>query len=175
MAPIKNAALEAALSRVRLCKLLHYNPQTGEFTWRISTSNRAPVGARAGCYGEKGRNSRYVLLGIDGNLFLAHRVAWFYMTGGWPDEDVDHKDGNGWNNAWQNLREATHTQNMRNAKLRADNKTGVKGIVFYAGRGKPYRVWLDHKYIGCYATLEEAEAARERVASVSHGEFYRKE
>lgn len=170
----RNPELEAALSLARLQELLHYDPDTGYFTWLISASNRNPKGSKAGCYNRR-KDSRYVILGIDGKMFLAHRLAWLYMHGVWPEQNIDHKDGNGWNNRWSNLREASISQNMQNARLRADNRTGAKGIVFYAGRGKPYRVWLSHKYIGCYATLEKAEAARDLAAKNAHGEFYRKE
>lgn len=173
MSPPSSPELEFALSRARLLALLYYDPHTGEFTWLQSASNRKPVGSKAGCYNER-KDSRYVLLGIDGRLFTAHRVAWFYMTGVWP-KVVDHINGNGWDNRWENLRKADHRKNAQNAKLRADNTTGAKGIVFYPRRGLPYRVWLDHKYIGCYATLEEAEAARDFAAKKSHGQFYRKE
>lgn len=175
MAPI-NRANELALTQARLRELLSYDPETGEFTWRIATSSRTPAGSRAGCYADRPKSGKrhYVLLGIDGTLYLGHRVAWFYMTGRWPDGDVDHKDGDGWNNRFSNLRKAEHQQNMFNQKRRSDNRSGVKGVYLYNdGRKSPYQVWLNSKYLASFATLEEAAAYREEAASRSHGAFYR--
>jgi hypothetical protein len=170
---IVNRENEAALTLDRLRELLSYDPNTGEFRWLKSTSNRAPAGSRAGCYDDK-RRVGYVLIGIDGRLFLAHRVAWFYLYEQWPAGEIDHKDGDGFNNRWSNLREATHPENSRNTKRRADNTTGVKGISLHANNAKPYQAWVNHKYLGSFATLEEAAAIRDAAARQSHGDFYRR-
>lgn len=167
-----NRELEKTLSRKRLRELLRYEPRTGDFIWLKATSNRVEKGALAGCAKDH-NGARYILLGIDGRLYHAHRVAWFYMTGTWPQKELDHKDGNGWNNSWANLREATPAENQCNTKLRSDNLSGVKGITFYAGRKKPYRVWLNCRSLGSFATLAEAKAVRELAARESHGKFYR--
>jgi hypothetical protein len=169
--PTVNRENEAALTLDRLRDLLNYDPNTGEFRWLKSTSSRTPKGSRAGCYDVTGPScARRVLIGIDGNVFLAHRLAWFYLYETWPIEEIDHADGDGWNNRWSNLREATHQENSRNTKRRTDNATGVKRVSRRAGK---YTAWLNHKNLGSFATLEEAAAIRDAAARKSHGEFYR--
>jgi DUF971 family protein len=98
------------------------------------------------------------------------------MTGEWPKMLVDHKDGNRRNNRWDNLREATPTQNMVNSKTRVTNKLGVKGVRLHE-TGK-YQVRLGignmrYKHIGLYATIEEARAAYKEAAIARNGEFAR--
>jgi hypothetical protein len=75
-----------------------------------------------------------VQLQIEHSQYLAHRVAWFYVTGKWPENQIDHRDGDGWNNRFSNLRKATHTQNLYNQKRRPGG-TGVKGIYWDKKRG----------------------------------------
>jgi len=175
-----NRNMETALSHERLRELLDYDPETGEFFW--TGNGRKGKGGRrrrvrAGCYNRTTR-CPYVLLGIDGNVYLAHRVAWFYMTGVWPKDQIDHKDNNGLNNRWDNLHEATASQNRYNTKPYAKSKLGTKGIYFRPPRPKQqrlplYEVRVNGDFIGHFATLAEAKAARELAARKAHGEFYR--
>lgn len=122
------------LSTERLRELLHYDPETGKFTRLIACGGR-PVGSQAGCLREDG----YVTFSIDDVLYLAHRVAWFYVHGVWPPDDTDHEDGNRQNNRIKNLRPATRGQNNENQyKPRSDNKSGYRGVSWSKGMGK----WL---------------------------------
>src|SRR5690349_21473726 len=89
--------------------VLGYDPASGVFTWRRSIGPRALVGAVAGSINRNG----YLYISIDRKLYLAQRLAWFYMTGMWPLR-VDHKDRCKTNNAWLNLREATRSENGHN-------------------------------------------------------------
>lgn len=170
---LNSRELESYLSHKRLRELLHYDPDTGIFTWLVRTSSRTPAGSQAGCISDK-RGKRYLVIGIGRRLYHAHRLAWFYMTHEWIDE-VDHIKGNGLDNRWVNLRAATHREGSFNTKRRADNKSGVKGIAYYPDHAKPYQVWLNRKYLASFASLEEAKQFREQTARVVHGEFYREE
>jgi hypothetical protein len=78
------------LTAERLREVLNYNPGTGVFTWRVQTGRRAPVGAIAGCITWYG----YIAIKIDCCRHLAHRLAWFYVTGAWPKDQIDHINGN---------------------------------------------------------------------------------
>ena len=154
----------------RLKELVHYNPETGKFTWlidRYGPNGRA--GEEAGHSRTfKSSSKRYVYIGIDRKRYCAHRLAFFYMTGWWPKpkHHIDHKDGDGWNNKWENLREATHKENMLNSKVRANNIAGVKGVS--KTRQGRFIVRLS---LGTYNTLEEAIEVYNRAILQYHGDF----
>ncbi|HTV32739.1 MAG TPA: HNH endonuclease, partial [Methylocella sp.] len=152
----------------RLKAVLDYEPETGLFRWKRSKTNTKCgqiAGSKSGC--------GYIYIEIDGIAYLAHRLAWLYMTGEWPSE-LDHIDLDKTNNTISNLRVADRSQNCCNKKIRADNKSGVPGVNYHtrlkkwvariAVRGKRYS-------LGCFESLEEAAAAREQKLAEFHGEF----
>jgi hypothetical protein len=161
--------VESTLTHERLLAALQYDPQTGIFRWKIRTSIRVMVGQQAGSI-VKG----YVEIGLDGVHYQAHRLAWFYMTGEWPALQVDHKDTNRANNAWFNLREATHGQNVTNSGPRRNNRTGLKGVTPFNGRWHA-RIMHDGALhlLGYFDSPEAAHAAYARKAHELHGEFAR--
>jgi hypothetical protein len=121
------------LTQARLKELLHYDPETGIFTWRVRLSNRTPAGAIAGS--DSGRG--YLRLTIDKRDYRAHRLAFLYMTGDFPPEDVDHINGVRDDNRWVNLRPATRSENLHNqAGPRRDNTSGFLGVCWHKQRQK---------------------------------------
>lgn len=126
-----NLQKQSALTQARLRELLHYNPLTGVFTNRTTRGN-ARKGAEAGCPSGDG----YRQITLDGRLYRTHRLAWFYMTGEWPDPEVDHDDGDHGNNRWGNLREATTGMNAQNRKKSTRNKSGHTGVCWHGGHKK---------------------------------------
>lgn len=140
----------------RLREVLHYDPVTGVFTRLIGRSN-APAGSVAGSRGD-----RYLRIMIDGVQFNAHRLAWLYMTGAFSAALIDHRDGDGFNNRWGNLREATPTQNMFNARIGRHNRSGRKGVSWCGWK----RMWCAQimiggspKKLGYFLDLDKAAAA----------------
>lgn len=116
------------ISHEELKRLLHYDPETGVWTWLMSTSPMSRrVGQQAGCTHKRKWGDR-VFIVIAGKRYLSHRLAWFYMTGEWPMLMVDHKNRISTDNGWNNLRLATGTQNNANAKIRSHNRVGLKGV-----------------------------------------------
>src|SRR6266852_2833677 len=112
------------LAQEFLKSILHYEPETGAFI-RLSVRNpRHRLGETAGRIDAKG----YIIIEINGKSYRAHRLAWFYMTGKWPEDEIDHKDLNKSNNAWLNIREATNQQNKYNRSPTIKNKLGIKGV-----------------------------------------------
>lgn len=144
-----------------LKKYLDYDPDTGIFRWKLPRG-RAPKGAVAGVT----RDDSYVLIGILGTHYYAHRLAWLYVTGEWPVKFIDHKNCNPNDNRIENLREATHAQNLQNR--RASTCTGFKGV--RPDKGK-WMARINEKYIGVYNTPEEAHAAYLAAAKERYGEF----
>ena len=105
--------------------------------------------------------------------FLRHRLAWLYMTGRWPADEIDHKNLIKFDDRWDNLREAGNDQNQANRGTRPHNTSGITGVSFHSSQGKWYAecsiggVRVLHAY---FNTKEEAVAARERALCVQ-GEF----
>lgn len=155
----------------RVRQLLVYDPATGEFRARIARG-KVRVGDLVGWY----RKGGYHMMCLDWRIYRSHRIAWLYVHGKWPSQDLDHKDGNPGNNCIENLREATDSQNLGNMKKPITNKSGRKGVSWHKLAGKwqvHIRVDGDNKYLGLYTNLDEAHAVYARAASQFRGEFGR--
>ena len=136
-----------------LKELLHYEPSTGLFTWKVARG-RCKAGSVAGCPDEEG----YILLRVGGTLYKAHRLAFLYMTGEWPEHQVDHVNGAQGDNRWSNLRQCTAGENMQNAGVRK-SKSGFTGVHPVNGRFRAYiTVNGERKNLGTYDTAEQAYA-----------------
>lgn len=159
------------LTHTTLLSLLKYNPKTGIFTWRRNNSRRR-VGDRAGGVGAKG----YWMIGISDKRYYAHVLAWFYMTGEKPVMGIDHRDGNGMNNRWRNLRLATKRQNAANAKLPSTNTSGYKGVSWNRKLHK-WHVTIRREgkstYLGLFLSPKAAARAYRDAALRIHGQFVR--
>lgn len=145
------------LTQSRLKELFTYDPETGLFSRNYGTRKVGGLTAKG-----------YVAIYVDGKLYLAHRLAFLYMTGEWPKEHVDHKDEVRTNNRWNNLRDCTRSENFRNVGARKNSKTGVKGV------SKCKTGYLVMFCVGTYKSLEEAKRAYEKMAVLYHGEFIHK-
>lgn len=161
---------EESVTLEEVKSLLHYDPETGAFTWRVDRSIRV----RAGCPAGSRQTNGYIYIGIKKKYFVAHRLAWFITHGRWPQKFIDHINCRRDDNRLTNLREATHSENERNCGVRSTNKLGCKGISIDGGRYRA-RIMVNHKSIrlGRYKTLEEAAEAYRAAASEHHGEFAR--
>ena len=151
------------LDHSRLKTLLSYDAASGVFAWLED-------GRQAGCQTPKG----YVVIGIDGSLYLAHRLAWLYVTGAWPEMRLDHKDQNKANNRIVNLREATAAQNVANSGPRITNRSGFKGVCWDA-RNARWRATITvegrQRSLGRHKRLEDAVAAYSAEAKAVHGDY----
>jgi HNH endonuclease len=168
-----NMRAESLMTAERLRELLHYDPETGVFTWRKSASNRVAVGMVAGTLSKRG----YVCIAVDGKTYKAHRLAFLWMTGCFPKRLVDHEDRNTSNNRWKNLRDATYSQNISNAKVYRTNTTGVKGVERWRGSGGNWRACIringKRKHLGFFHDFDLAVEFRQLVAEMVFGEFAR--
>lgn len=155
----------------QLKELLHYNPDTGIFTWIVGRGGKARIGSVAGTveYG-------YIKILVFGRKYRAHRLAWLYMTGAWPKVQIDHKDLNKSNNRWSNLREADQKENGRNTRKKRNNKSGFKGVYWHKQKQKwRAAITVNYKkiFLGNYEKISAAKAAYEAAALKYHGEFAR--
>ncbi len=155
----------------QLKEILSYDPKTGHFTWLVSTgrgAHRKHPGYRAG-----GLKEGYRVIGIANEIFLEHRLAWFYMTGAWPSQ-IDHVNGIRDDNRWNNLRVATVSQNGWNRTKQSNSTTGLKGVSFHRNRyGNQWRAKLGKRELGYHASKESAYAAYCKAAAETCGEFAR--
>ena len=110
------------LTQSRLKELLHYNPNTGIFTW-LKKRRYWIVGRKAGHLNVFG----YISIRVDGKLYQAHRLAILYTDGYFPETGVDHIDRNKQNNKRANLREAGKQCNARNSGVCNRNTSGITG------------------------------------------------
>jgi hypothetical protein len=164
----------SALSHDDLKHILDYNPDTGIFVWSVSIGN-----IKAGSVAGTKRRNGYIQIGIYGKVYFAHRLAWFYMTGNNPKENIDHINKNKEDNSFINLRESSYSQNMCNIDSRSDNKLGIKGVCKLKkfSKNKKYRaqIQINKKKImlGDYETVAEAHEAYKNAAIMFHGKFAR--
>ncbi|MBY0498862.1 MAG: HNH endonuclease [Nitrosomonas sp.] len=145
-----------------LKKNLHYDPESGIFIRLISSSNRIKVGQEAGSiYTSRGKKYKTAML--LGKQNTCHRLAWLYMTGSFPEKEIDHINGNGLDNRWANLREVSHLENCKNIRLSDKNRNGIIGINFHKRLNK-WQVGIssDTKqlHIGYFDNLFDAACAR---------------
>ena len=154
-------------------RLLRYNRRTGVFTWRrrpgASAWNTRYAGKIAGFdWSPDGGKTLYRSIRIFDWPFLAHRLAVLYVTGRWPEADVDHEDRDGLNNRWKNLRDATKTQNGFNRGANKNSRTGIKGVSPYGDR---FRAAIQGETIGIFDDAQSAASAYQTEARVRAGAF----
>jgi hypothetical protein len=142
------------LTRDYLKSILNYDPSTGKWIWK-----RFKAGVQYKT--EAGSKSRYYRkIVIDGTGYFCANLAWLYMTGTWPEKEVDHKNRDGFDDRWENLRLATHIQNMTN-RIQKSKKNGLP--VGVRRHGKRYEAFktINNKYtyLGMFSSIEEAHSA----------------
>lgn len=153
------------VARLREC--FTYDPETGLLLWAIQ-AGRASVGYPAGNIKSLG----YLGVQLDKVPLLVHRIVWAMEHGEWPENQIDHIDGCRSNNKLENLRPASHSQNMRNKV--GWGKSGVKGVCWIEG-DKKWRASLgvgkSVRYLGQFETIEEADMAYRLAAQAQQGDF----
>jgi hypothetical protein len=146
------------LTHARLLEIVHYDPETGVFT-RL-TGVGSPINV-------KPNQDGYLRAKIDGRTYMLHRIAWFYVTGEWPEQEIDHRNARPADNRFKNLREATASQNNANRR-RYMNSIGFRGVRPW---GRKYIAKAGKTYLGLFTTPEAAHAAYVEAAQAMYGEF----
>lgn len=145
------------LTQDHLKLLLHYDAGTGIFTWLTSGKGRRK-NLLCGKYDNKG----YRIIVIQRKDYKAHRLAFLYMTGAFPEKQVDHIDGDRGNNAWSNLRAVTQSENLRNTIIFKRNTSGAPNVHWNKAAGK-WRVIVCQKYAGSFSDKMEAVSVAQRL------------
>lgn len=160
------------LTADRLRELFVYDADTGEFTRRVNVYRSAKAGQKSGYKGKRG----YVFLRITYRLYTAHRLAWLYVRGEWPPRDLDHINGNPSDNRIANLRLATMSQNIANARLSTKNRSGAKGVTWARNEQKwKAQITVHGKchHLGYFTNKGDAAEAYARAAADAFGAFAR--
>jgi len=162
-----------ALTADYVRSILDYDPETGTLRWKHRHDAPPTWNARyalktAGCKSSKG----YWFISINYKRYLAHRLAWLYVTGYWPKHQIDHIDVDKLNNRFSNLREATNSQNHANILAQKNNKCGVKGVSLHQD-GRKWVAWCKRNYLGIFDNIEDAAKAYEKASRHHYGSFAR--
>jgi hypothetical protein len=149
-----------------LFDILDYNSETGIFTNKVTRNSRAVKGNIAGNV-----NKGYIRITINKEKYLAHRLAWFYEYGKWPENLIDHKDNIGTHNWIDNLRDSTHSQNSFN-KGNIGGTSKFKGVRWDRGKWKAQiKFNKKYKHLGRFDIEKDAAIAYNNAAIELHGEF----
>jgi hypothetical protein len=162
---------KSKITQSRLFQILIYNNETGKFRWRVKASPICKLGVDIENISREG----YYRITIDGKTYMQHRLAWLYVYGVIPLEDIDHIDCDKTNNKINNLRLASCTQNARNVMKKSTNKSGHKGVHW----DKCCKKWMaliryggKQHYLGLFDDPKIAHDAYCKAAEKVHGEFH---
>ena len=154
------------LTQAELKQLLHYDPETGLFTRLTSPTQKIKIGDIAGfkCNG-------YIRITLNYKSYAAHRLAWLYVYGSFPKNQIDHINQDRSDNRINNLRDVTVQQNAFNLPLKVTNKHGYTGIEWHKNMQK-YRAQIKinykSKHLGYFDCPKEAHQAYLKAKAELH-------
>lgn len=147
-------------------KLFYYDYETGNFyrVYKLSWKRnlyKCPI-----VQIKNVNNNGYYQVNFQGRPYAIHRLIFLYVNGFYPENDVDHVDGNRLNNKWSNLREVTRQENLKNVGLRTDNSTGIVGVSLRKDT-KKYTAYIEvdgvRIRLGSFKNINEARNARKEA------------
>ena len=159
---------------------LLYNKKTGIFAWKkrplhhfknehgMNIWNSRYPNKQAGTIytPTKGSNYKRVKIVISNKPIMAHQAAWMIANGNIPiGLFIDHIDGDATNNAIDNLRLVTHSENHRNRHIQSNNTSGMPGVRKQLNKWSArIKIQGKEKHLGSFETFEEASNARKKYA-----------
>lgn len=166
--------MKSELSVDYLREMLDYDPESGIFRWKFKTPYK-DVGEVVGRRDKDGYLDTHIkMMSGRSKNFRLHRLAWFYVYGVWPENQIDHINGIKDDNRIENLREATANQNQWNQKKAKNNTSGHK-VVYWVKRANKWRAFIycnsKNIHLGYFSSLLEAAEAYKQAAIKYHGEF----
>ena len=150
------------INQSELQRLVNYDPDTGQFT-RLVGVQKSPAGAMLGT-----PSGGYLYARLNYRKYALHRLAWLYVHGYHPPDQIDHINGDKSDNRIKNLRLATHSQNAANRKGRAR----LRGVT-RNGRAYEARVKVGRKshHLGRFSCPAAAHFAYVIAANVHFGDY----
>jgi len=154
---------DSSLTAEELRQVLSYCPDCGKFRWLEPASRRVKPGDAAGFTKANG----YVKIRVNGVQYFAHRLAWLYVYGKWPQSEIDHINHDRSDNRIANLRDVVHMTNANNRRPRPRDQRAVPGVP--RGNVRPAKCgtrWEAYYYrgskyvhVGTFPTPESASEA----------------
>lgn len=158
------------LTQSELKSKLHYDINTGIFTHLTTCNGATKVGQVAGClFGIEG----YIRLTLNGKAYLAHRLAWLYVYGTFPKNQIDHINRIEDDNRICNLREANNSENQCNSSIYKNNKLNIRGV-YYHHCAKKFRASIQKnkiRYYEDFTNLQDAIDYRAQMVINLHSNF----
>jgi len=158
------------ITQQELKEFLHYDQDTGIFTWIKRAARCIKIGDVAGTKHPDG----YVCITLSGKRYLAHRLCWLYVYGEVPENQIDHINCIRNDNRICNLRKATKAENSYNQKLRKNNTSGVKGAT-WSKKDKKWHAQFNFNnkiiFVGQFKNLQDAKHSIEQARLKYHGEY----
>lgn len=162
------------ITQSELMDVISYNPDTGEFRWiKPNKYHSELTGMLAGNLRAAMSNKFYRTIAINGRTYIASRLAFLYMKGRWPDEYMDHINGESTDDRWSNLREASPMENSQNRKRKLKKSPLPMGVRAREGGKYQARIQINKKpvSVGVFNTPEEASNAYIEKRMELFGEF----
>lgn len=156
-----------ALSADLVRELFDYDQSTGLLIRRTRRGSRALTGAPAGSIDAHG----YRQIQIARRLYKAHRLIWLHVHGEWPNQQIDHVNGDRSDNRIGNLREASNQQNCHNTvRTFGVTASGFRGVSRHEPGLWRARISVNGrtKHLGLFSTPQQASAAYLAAKSESH-------
>lgn len=151
------------ITQTRLKEVLRYNKLTGEFRWRFYVQGCLGKDAVAGTV-----TNGYRCICVDGKIYRASRLAWLYVHGGWPADEIDHRGRNKLNDKFSNLRPADRP-------LQLMNTSRGKGAIKQKSH-KRWRACIQRHgkkiHLGYFANKSDAQKAYFEAKKIYHAEMY---
>ena len=157
------------MDQSKLKDKLSYNRYAGEFFW-LAKKGRYTCNDTVGYLSKRG----YLRIKLNGKYYLAHRLAWLYVTGEWPKKFIDHINRDKSDNRFLNLRDVTHSQNQHNRLKQGKTKSKYKGITHIKKPDKwQAQICVNSKsiYLGRFKTEKEAGESYITACKKYHGDF----
>jgi len=158
------------ISQNELKEIIHYDPETGIFSYAKDYISENGYKRNKGDVIKSKVGEGYLGVSIFGKQYRLHHLAFLYMLGYMPKE-VDHDDGVRFNNKWENLKDCTRSENMKNRKISSYNSTGIIGVHLRKDTLQySSTITVNGKIIrlGCYPTKNEAAKVR-KEAELKYG------
>lgn len=165
------------LSYKSVSQWLGYDPRSGNLYW-LKGQRGVFAGAIAG-YRMPSSRRGYIQVGYNKRLYYAHKIAWLLMTKKWPTHEIDHKNGNGSDNRWENLRPCTRSENLGNQKRHFDRINNLPKGVYFASwaKSRPFysRIYVRGRNyrLGYFSSAQKAHQAYLEAAKHHFGKFAR--
>lgn len=177
------------LDSEKIKNLIHFDGE--KYYWKVRPASMFSSKSSAAAWNakhagketlNKSNGRKHSVVRIFGKNYASHRVIWLYHYGEWPTGEIDHINGNGFDNRLSNLRDVSHSENCKNMPIPSNNLSGVRGVHWDKGHSK-WRAFIKtngrSKYLGLFADKQQAiniRKAAERALGFhqNHGRIYAK-